>query len=71
MKKERIMELAGVQMNESKADNLFSVDIAWSQTDHETVLVTANSKKDAEKIVKEKLPGINHIKGVSKITQTF
>jgi hypothetical protein len=49
MDKTRLLELAGVQLAEGKVENLFSVDIAWSQTDHETVLVTANSKKTLKK----------------------
>lgn len=45
----------------------FAVSIAWSQTEHETVLVTAKDRKDAEKVTKQKLPGIHHVTGVSEI----
>jgi len=68
MKKERLQELAGVQLNEA-AQKKFAVSVAWSQTDHETVLVSASDKKDAERIVKEKLEGIHHITGTLLITK--
>jgi len=47
--------------------DLFVVAVAWSQTDHEKVLVSANSREEAEEIVKETLSGIHHITGTSEI----
>ncbi len=45
----------------------FVVRVAWSQTDIENVLVSADSVDGAEQIVKEKLPGINQMLGASEI----
>jgi len=45
----------------------FLVRIAWSQTDHENVLVDAEEAIDAEIKVQKAFPGIHHILGVSEI----
>lgn len=41
--------------------NLFIIGIAWSQTDHENVLVSARTIGDANEKVKKAYPGIHHI----------
>ncbi len=45
----------------------FVVSVAWSQTDHENVLVIASDLNEAETKVKETLPGIHHITGTREI----
>ena len=55
-------------VNESTSTK-FAVSVAWSQTDHETYLVSVNSRKDAERVAKEKLPGIHHVTGVTEIVK--
>lgn len=46
---------------------LYIVGIAWSQTDHENVLVSAKNRNDAEAKVKKTFPGIHHTKGATLI----
>ena len=45
----------------------FVVSIAWSQTDHENVLVTAENKEDANEKVLINFSGIHHITGCKEI----
>lgn len=45
----------------------FIVSIAWSQTDHENVLVEAPIRDVAEKKVKDAFPGIHHVTGVREV----
>lgn len=45
----------------------FIVGIAWSQTDHENVFVTAKDRADAEQQVLIRFPGINHITGCQEV----
>jgi len=43
--------------------NKYIVSVAWSQTDHENVLVDAETSDEAEQKVKKALPMIHHITG--------
>jgi hypothetical protein len=68
MDNERLLELAGVEsLDEATNIKKFAVSVAWSQTDHETFLVSAKNRKDAEKVLKSKLKGTFMIKGASEI----
>ena len=47
--------------------NLWVVTIAWSQSDHEKVLLNATSEKEAELKAKKQFPEMQMLIGASKI----
>ena len=47
--------------------NLWVVKIAWSQTDHENVLLNATSRDQAELKAMQQFGGAHHVVSVSKI----
>lgn len=49
----------------------WAVSFQWSQTERGTALVWAKDRDEAQRIVKEKLPGIHHTTGASKIDYEF
>ena len=46
----------------------WAVDFQWSQTERGCATITARTSEEAQLKVKEKLPGIHHTTGASKIT---
>jgi hypothetical protein len=65
---EKQMNTKTAVWNALKPTPKWAVSFQWSQTESGTALVEAKNAETARKIVKERMPGIHHTTGASKIT---
>lgn len=60
-----------IETVDTSSKTKWAVTFEWSETEFETALVYANSHEEAEKIVRDNLPGIRWTMGARKINYEF